>query len=866
MGQWAAILAAAAVCLVVVHGQYQQAPQYQQKAPQYQQQQYQSGYQNYSKPYGNYSSGNSMYGNYSKPPSYPPAQYNQSQPKYGNNTGYQQDYWATYWDHENQAKHQYDQEAFDWVNANVQPAWQYALGAWDALNGQYYGYGQTCGYTGNPYNTYETRNAKRAELLLFMAEYYWNNYQGDKSKLHLAMLNLNAYTTGIYELQDCLAENYGQWQGQCDQYQKYSRPDQICNNVAYPTWGAWLDIGERITLKWRYQNGIWQPMQYNQWPDYNGQIQPLVDAKQLANILDSDSYGQCYNLDTTMLHLYFAQFMVHDVIYSLPVTVTGYNGKQVKPECCRTPDNCLHYSCTPWKAQWQNPYTYQSYPVCEPLSFNQAGIDYCTPLPKDHVNQETSYIDGSQIYGATCEDAAGLRSFVKGKLLVNKGKYGLYAKNVLLPVDNDPDVDECDTSYPDNDLKCLLAGDDRNNQHLGVQVMHTMFLRLHNRLASSCAKWLEKYYLSSDVVDEICYQEVRRYTQAILQNMFYRDHLPIELGQYVASNPVYGLSLDYVLPYDAAVHASAWPEYVYAAGRLHTMSSHWGQVVDEAKRAQGLTEPDAWYGITDWFKKAYALLWKKQALNELVSNALYDPQQCYDPDFVPELRNMNPTYGGPQHDMLWVNIKRPREFGMPWYTEIREWCGMGYVDDWSQLQGVWHDHCLQSLPSTLYHVKNIESYVGMICEKPMPGALVGPTAGCILQRQYYNLREGDRWFFDRNGLNYDQLGVIKKFNMGKIVCITTNLDYVTENVFRAPNAYGNKYQSCNAYDDITEDDLSVLWSTLPYAAGDYRTCKDYAGYQAPPQQGYQNNTYGGYQNNTYQQAPNYQGAMNYQGK
>ena len=52
------------------------------------------------------------------------------------------------------------------------------------------------------------------------------------------------------------------------------------------------------------------------------------------------------------------------------------------------------------------------------------------------------------------------------------------------------------------------------------------------------------------------------------------------------------------------------------------------------------------------------------------------------------------------------------------------------------------------------HVKNVEGYIGMICERPMPGAAVGPTAGCILQRQYQNLREGDRWFHDRVGWSY----------------------------------------------------------------------------------------------------------------
>lgn len=95
-------------------------------------------------------------------------------------------------------------------------------------------------------------------------------------------------------------------------------------------------------------------------------------------------------------------------------------------------------------------------------------------VPKDPTNKQTAYIDGSQIYGASCYEAAKLRSFRKGKMRVNKGMYGLYAKNVLLPDDPSPDVDNCDISYPDGNLRCLLAGDARVNQHPGLVALHTV--------------------------------------------------------------------------------------------------------------------------------------------------------------------------------------------------------------------------------------------------------------------------------------------------------------------------------------------------------------------------------------------------------
>lgn len=60
-------------------------------------------------------------------------------------------------------------------------------------------------------------------------------------------------------------------------------------------------------------------------------------------------------------------------------------------------------------------------------------------------------------------------------------------------------------------------------------------------------------------------------------------------------------------------------------------------------------------------------------------------------------------------------------------------------------------------------VKNVEGYIGMLCEKPLQGAAVGPTTACVLQRQYYNLREGDRFFHDRIGYTAGKLNKTNTF-------------------------------------------------------------------------------------------------------
>lgn len=865
MGLWSAI-AASAVLVVLCAAQYQQQNQTQQQGG-YQQQQQQQ-YQNTSVPYGNFTSRVGQYGNYSGSPQYPPS-YGQSG-KYGNSTGaYQQnDPFAWDWDRQHISRKSYNQEAQNWVYGNIQQAWDFAVNLVGGKNSQYNS-NQHCGYNGNPYNSEETRLQQQGDTLVQTAQWLWDNYPGNKRDLMNAFYNLN--TGQIPFLADCLGEHYAPYTGTCDQYQRYSRPDQICNNIYFPNWGSHNDIGIRITDIWNYEGGIWQKMKYHNWPSYDGTLAPLINEKQLADILDKSYQSDCYQFDVTMMHAYWTQFITHDIIKSAPYTVTSAYGEQIKPQCCGVDASCYHHSCNSITAPGvSDGYGGYGQGYCMSLSDNVPAIDNCAPIPKDPRNLQTAYIDGSQIYGASCEKSSELRSFRKGKLRVNKGLYGLYMRNINLPDDPNPDKSECDTSYPNNDMKCFLAGDIRVNQHPGLTAFHGLFLRLHNRLASSCARYLEKNYLADHVLDEICYQEVRRIIQALIQNIFYRDHMPIELGPYVANHPNYGLNLDYVLPYDANVHASVWPEYSYAAGRLHSIVSRWSQVRNPEKVQAGYQEPDSWYDIYDYLGKGYQLMNSKHKMNELLANALYDPEQCYDTNFVQELRGKsnNPYANG--MDMFTINLQRTREFGIPWYWELRDFCGMSPVYDWYQAEGIWNQQCLESLPQIYGHAKNVEGYIGMICEKPLPGAVVGPTAACILQRQYQNLREGDRWFFDRNGFSEAQLNVIKKFNLGKILCITTNLDYVTENVFKTPNSYSNKYQPCNFYDDITEADLTVMWDYSPATGGDYRTCKEYgagyysAGYQntsyAAPQQMYGNTSYGQsqqYGNTSYGQQQSY---------
>ena len=95
-------------------------------------------------------------------------------------------------------------------------------------------------------------------------------------------------------------------------------------------------------------------------------------------------------------------------------------------------------------------------------------------------NTVTSYLDASFVYGTSEDTAHSLRTNSGGLLKTNPvlSKLGL---KELLPPKLDKSEGPCKPLS--NDLLCFMSGDSRVNQQALLTIIHTIFLREHNRIA-----------------------------------------------------------------------------------------------------------------------------------------------------------------------------------------------------------------------------------------------------------------------------------------------------------------------------------------------------------------------------------------------
>eukprot|EP00095_Tigriopus_kingsejongensis_P003939 maker-scaffold473_size162088-snap-gene-0.25 protein:Tk03939 transcript:maker-scaffold473_size162088-snap-gene-0.25-mRNA-1 annotation:"hypothetical protein DAPPUDRAFT_42141" len=585
--------------------------------------------------------------------------------------------------------------------------------------------------------------------------------------------------------------------------QKYRTPNGECNNVKNPMWGVTGAAYLRL-LAPQYDDGVGTPR------IKGTRGQPLPDALTLSSKLLWSQDKPHEHL--TALAAIWGQFVAHDISYTLPLSgyeqvcgqryLLGSDILSVKaitailvftrldkgPREGNLPTRCV---CTEggrveitFNGHWCG---HQFSTICCDAIFRKENAMECFPIvdveneaicqeyvrsaiglkpgcllgPREQMNFATAFLDGSAIYGSTPKSAEELRLLEGGRLKLDYGR--------VLPLDeHNPN---CRSDKLGN--KCFRSGDERVNHNAGLAALHTLMVREHNRIAAN----LEAVNPHWD--EETLYQEARRIIGAEIQHITYNEFLPAILG-----------------------------EKLMDTFRLESKSN--GYHMDYNDELPITTLNSVGNAILPFFMSLLPpILYFSQGFSVWQTNGSQALGTCRDRE-RPQVGTRNDR----NEDLLSSIIHRGRDHGVPTYTEVRSSCGFGPPKTFQDLNNTIDQDVISKLQAVYADVDDIDLFVGGLAERPLSGAVVGPTFGCLLGQQFQILKKGDRFWYENNippsALTKDQLQDIRKVSLASLIC--TNMEEifsVQPEAFIRNDPYLNSPVLCDVFATVNLQ----LWKT-----------------------------------------------------
>lgn len=372
--------------------------------------------------------------------------------------------------------------------------------------------------------------------------------------------------------------------------------------------------------------------------------------------------------------------------------------------------------------------------------------------PREILNEISSIVDGSMVYGHTDERAAWLREGVGGRLKVTSTPVG----------DMMPYNDGSQGNAMGNSSAFFVGGDVRANEQAGLTTVHTLLVREHNRLAADLAVRHPEWD------DEQLYQRARKIVGALIQKITYDDWLPALMGP--SPLPPYA-------GYDPGVDPTMALEFTSAAFRIgHTfVSGALLRVNDDGSPYSG--------GPLDLFSTFFQpnLLVEDGGLDPVIKGLATAQAQEFDAKVVHDLRNF--LFGGGK-DLPAINIMRGREHGLGSLNAIRVAYGLPAHASFAEVTS---DPDLAARLALVYDTADeIDPWAGMLCEDPMAPGSVGETMRAIILEQLQRSRDGDRFWYENDPELVDELSTIQATTLADIIRRNTGIKHLQDDVFFVP--------------------------------------------------------------------------------
>uniref|UniRef100_A0A183D465 Peroxidase n=1 Tax=Gongylonema pulchrum TaxID=637853 RepID=A0A183D465_9BILA len=105
------------------------------------------------------------------------------------------------------------------------------------------------------------------------------------------------------------------------------------------------------------------------------------------------------------------------------------------------------------------------------------------------------------------------------------------------------------------------------------------------------------------------------------------------------------------------------------------------------------------------------------------------------------------------------------------FNRAHEWCNLSPINEWHDLRSIMSYEAIGKLRDLYGHPGNIDLFAGGIAEERLDGALVGPTFSCIIAEQFRRVRDGDRFWYEREGVfSESQKDAIEQTSLARIIC------------------------------------------------------------------------------------------------
>ena len=199
----------------------------------------------------------------------------------------------------------------------------------------------------------------------------------------------------------------------------------------------------------------------------------------------------------------FGQYLSHDLALS-PLEPVG---NKCQDSCKREPEFNLNLGCSPIYDNEKR--------ACFPFVRSATVCDKISP-----VNEATSFLDASTVYGSNLADMNELRAGRNGAFLRTNDVYKDFGR-AWMPFQKVV-REKCVGQF-----NCFEGGDKRNSEVPLLTTMHTLFLREHNRIARKVKNEFP------GMLNDRVFSETRKLVEAQHQVLTYKRFIKILLTCYL---------------------------------------------------------------------------------------------------------------------------------------------------------------------------------------------------------------------------------------------------------------------------------------------------------------------------------------------